>query len=262
MPVHPTASDGYAVAGRDYEQARPVYPDAAIDLLCAELRLGAASVVVELGAGTGKLTRMLVPRVGTLVATEPVEAMRAELAGAVSTPLLAAAAEAVPLKPSCVDAVVAATAFHWFRGREALAEVERVLRPGGGLGLLWNNPDRDTNWVRRVWELVDQHRGDTPGNLDLRWQNVFVTATGLTPLERRVFRHAVEVDVETLVRRVASISFIAALPTVDREALLARVRSVVAGRGRFELPYRTELYWCRRRAAGGGPSQTGPPAGA
>ncbi|HEX2046139.1 MAG TPA: methyltransferase domain-containing protein [Acidimicrobiales bacterium] len=254
MSVHPTASQGYAVAGSDYERARPAYPPAALELLHAELGLGPASVVVELGAGTGKLTRMLAPMVGTLVATEPVDAMRAELAAAVATPVVVAAAEAVPLDAECADAVVVATAFHWFRGREALAEVERVLRPGGGLGLLWNNPDRDTDWVRRIWEMVDEHRGATPGNRDLRWQEAFSTATGLTPLEHRVFRHAVEMDVEALVQRVASISFIAALAPAERDAVLRRVGSIVRGRSRFELPYRTEVYWCRRRGPAGGPS--------
>ena len=259
MPVHPTASDGYAAAGSDYERARPVYPPAAIELLCDELRLGPASVVVELGAGTGKLTRMLVPLVGTVVATEPVAAMRAELGATVATPVVAATAEAVPLASHCADAVVAATAFHWFRGPETLAEAERVLRRGGGLGLLWNNPDRDVDWVRRIWEIVDQHRGDTPGNRDLRWRAAFATAADLTPLEHRRFGHAVEVDVDGLLARVASISFIAALAPADRDAVLARVRSItavhpdLAGRARFELPYRTELYWCRRRGPVDGP---------
>jgi SAM-dependent methyltransferase len=250
--IHPTASQGYATAD-DYERARPSYPQEAIEWLCRKLGLGPGRVVVELGAGTGKFTRLLTPSVGLLVATEPVAAMRAQLASAVDTPVVGAAAEAVPLVSTCADAVVAATAFHWFRGTEALAEIHRVLRPGGGLGLIWNNPDRDYDWVRQIWTLVDERRGATPGNRDRRWQAAFETATGMTPLEGRHFLHSVEVDLEALLARVASISFIAALPPAEREEVLQRVREIaachsdLAGRTTFELPYRTEVYWSRKR---------------
>ena len=251
--VHPTASRGYSAGGDDYERSRPAYPGEALDVLRNELRLGANSVVVELGAGTGKFTRMLAPSVRLLVAAEPVEAMRAQLTAAVTTPVVAATAEAVPLAPGCADAVVAATAFHWFRGEEALAEIHRVLRSDGGLGLLWNNPDREWDWVHRVWAIVDEHRGATPGNRDLQWQEPFARAAGFTPLAHRRFGHSVDVDLDALIARVASISFIAALSPVERDAVLERVRAVAAahpdltGRPSFKLPYRTDLYWCHKR---------------
>ncbi|HEX2063984.1 MAG TPA: class I SAM-dependent methyltransferase [Acidimicrobiales bacterium] len=238
------------MAAEVYERARPPYPDEALDVLQGELGLGPSSTVVELGAGTGKLSRMLARRVGLLVAAEPVESMRAQLSRAVRTPVVAAAAEAVPLASGCVDAAVAATAFHWFRGEAALAEIRRALRPGGGLGLVWNNTDRSCDWVAEIWAIVEQHRGPTPGNRDLGWQQAFHTTSGFTPLGHRRLRHRVWLSPEELVFRVASISFIAALAPIEREIVLSRVRDVAArhprltGRARVELPYCTDVYWC------------------
>ncbi len=253
MTIHPTAWQGYAVAGEDYERARPAYPREVLEVLGAHLGLGPSSTVLELGAGTGKFSRMLAPGVRLLVATEPVEGMRAQLAMAVGTPVVAAAAEAVPLARGCADAVVAATAFHWFGGAAALAEVRRVLRPGGGLGLVWNNPDRECDWVAQIWSIVDHHRGTTPGNRDARWQEAFSTGGGFTPLAHRRIRHRVWLTPDGLLSRVASISFIASATPTEREAVLAAVRNVaaghpsLAGRTRFEFPYCTEVYWCHSR---------------
>lgn len=253
--VHATAVAGYARAGDDYERARPDYPAEVLDALCVELGLGPASVVVELGAGTGKFTRLLAPRVATVVATEPVGAMRAHLA-AVASPVVAATAEALPLAGCSVDAVVAATAFHWFRAGAALAEARRLLRPGGGLGLAWNNPDRDADWVARVWAVVDEARGSVPGNRDLRWREAFGPRCGFSPLRHRRFSHVVTLTHDQLLARVSSISFIAALGHDDRRALLGRVGAIVdahpdlAGSASVPLPYRCDLYWCHRAPDG------------
>lgn len=241
------------MAAADYEHGRPAYPSEALELLRGELGLGPASAVVEVGAGTGKFTRMLAPEVGLLVAIEPVRSMRAELAAAAVAPVVAATAERVPVATGSIDAVVAATSFHWFRGKEALDEIRRMLRPGGGLGLVWNNPDRSCDWVAEIWAMVDHHRGTTPGNLDLRWQEAFSTAGGLTSLSHRRLRHKVLLSPDAMVSRVASISFIASLVPSEREALLAGVRAVASrhpalvGRTPIELPYVTDVYWCHAR---------------
>lgn len=255
MAVHSTAAAGYARAGDDYEKARPAYPAEMLDTLCTELDLGPDSVVVELGAGTGKFTRLLAPRVGMVVATEPVAAMRAHLGG-VASRVVAAAAEAVPVASGSVDAVVAATAFHWFSTGATLAEIRRVLRPNAGLGLAWNNPDRDADWVARVWVVVDGARGSVPGNRDMRWREAFATTNGFTPLAHARFSHSVTLSHQELLTRVSSISFVAALPEDDRHALLEQVRAIVdahpdlSGSDSVSLPYRCDLYWCRSRPPG------------
>ena len=252
--VDDVVARGYEVGGGDYERARPGYPSEALDVLLGELELGPTSVALELAAGTGKLTRLLHHRLGALVAVEPVPAMRRHLALAVpSVPVVAGLAEAVPLAGGSVDGVVVATAFHWFRGDQAVAEIARVLRPGGGLGLLWNNPDRSAPWVAAVWSVVDEHRGGAPGNLDGTWRQAFGDDAPFFPLEQRTFAHQVEIGIDDLVARVASISFIAALDPAARSDVLARVRCIaethpgIAGRDRFELPYWTSVYWCLRR---------------
>jgi SAM-dependent methyltransferase len=252
--VDVVVAKGYEAGGGDYERARPGYPSAAVDLLVDQLGLGKHDLVLELAAGTGKLTRMLLPRLARVIAVEPVPAMRRRLAAAVpSVPLVAAVAEAVPVADESVDGVLVATAFHWFRTEQARDEIARILRPGRGLGLLWNNPDRKTSWVADIWAIVDQHRGDAPGNLDQTWRGAFRDDGPFRPLEERAFAHQVEMGLDDLVARVSSISFISALPAAERTEVLERVLRVAAGhpqlsgRDRFPLPYRTTVHWCAKR---------------
>ena len=252
MAIHDTAAAGYRRAGDDYEQARPAYPEAALEAMVDGLGLGPSSVVVELGAGTGKFTRLLAPLVGLMVATEPVAEMRAHLVAAVTNPVVAGTAEAVPVATGRADAVVAATAFHWFRAEVALAEAERLLRPGGGIGLAWNNPDRSVDWVAHVWAVVDEARGAVPGNRDMRWQDAFAGAQAFSPLSSASFSHVVELTHDQMERRVTSISFVAALADAAREALLQRVRAILADHpdlngATVPLPYRTDVFWSTRR---------------
>jgi SAM-dependent methyltransferase len=252
--VDPVVLRGYGSCSDDYQRARPAYPPASIDMVTRRFDLKSESVILELGAGTGKLTRALCEFGATVLAVEPVAAMRAHLSQLASNAsVVGAAAEAVPLRPASVDAVVAATAFHWFRADEALAEVRRVLHRGGGLALLWNNPDREEDWVDAVWRVVDHYRGCAPRNRDLRWQALFRDDDAFTPLQHHRFAHREEVGPDDLLARIRSISFIAALPDAERDAALNEVGRIierhpaVRGRERFELPYRTDLYCCWRR---------------
>lgn len=128
-----------------YERARPGWPLEVIDCAAEELGLERATTVLDLGAGTGKLTCMLVERFDNVVAVEPLDGMRVILESLVpEAEALAGTAERIPLGEGSVDAVFCAEAFHWFDGELALAEIERVLRPRGGLALLWNVPDKPT----------------------------------------------------------------------------------------------------------------------
>ena len=132
--VHPSAS-GFDTAAREYERGRPGYPEDAVRWLVESLRIGPGTTVVDLAAGTGKLTRLLVPTGAGIIAIEPMAGMREQLARSLpEVPLFEGTAESIPLSSACADSITVAQAFHWFKAKEALAEIHRVLRPRGRLG--------------------------------------------------------------------------------------------------------------------------------
>lgn len=205
--------------------------------------------MLDLAAGTGKLTRQLVPTGADLVAVEPVEGMRRKLAETVpGVQTLDGTAERIPLGEGSVDTVLCAQAFHWFDGERALAEIHRVLRPGGALALIWNVRDEAVEWERRLSALLKRIESGAPRKRWGRWREAFEQTTLFTPLEERRFRHRQEGDVETMLARVASISFVSALPDAQRASFLEEVRKLVGPRrAPLVMHYRTEVYWCRRR---------------
>lgn len=139
VTVDPRAATGFAGAADAYERGRPSYPTLAIANLAHDLGLSPASTALDLGAGTGKLTRLLLAHAGRIVAVEPSHAMLAVLREQLpGVDARAGSAEAIPLANDSVDAVLVGEAFHWFRAEHACREITRVLLPGGGLALLWN----------------------------------------------------------------------------------------------------------------------------
>jgi SAM-dependent methyltransferase len=253
MAIHDAAARGYAVAADAYERARPGYSEEAVARLVAELGIGPESVVAELGAGTGKLTRPLLTTGARVVAVEPVDAMRRIFAGLLpGVPLLGATAEALPLARASVDAVAVGQAFHWFRAETALRETHRVLRPGGRLGLVWNLRDESVAWVAALTRLINAHVGAGPRYQSGAWRKAFETSSLFGPLSAAAFRTEQPTDVEGVVERVASISYIAALPEVERQRVARQVRVLLADhpdtRGRRELVivHRTDVFWCDR----------------
>jgi SAM-dependent methyltransferase len=209
--------------------------------------------VVDLAAGTGKLTRQLVPTGAELTAVEPVAGMRARLAEVLpGLPVVAGTAEAMPLPGGAASAVVVGQGFHWFDGPRALAELHRVLRPGGGLGLIWNVRDSSVPWVGELTRIMEPHRGDAPGYLSGQWRDAFATTTLFQPPAERSFRHAQEADRAVLRDRVASVSFVASLAEEARAGVLAEVDDLLdnhpalRGRATVTMPYRTDVYWTFR----------------
>lgn len=249
MTVHPTAAKGFGDGADAYERGRPGYPAEAVDLLVAELGIGPGRTVVDVGAGTGKLTRLLVPTGARVVAVEPVAAMRAGLARLVpGAEAVDGTAESLPVADGAADAVTVAQAFHWFDAPAALAEFARVLRPGGGLALVWNTRDESEPWVARLSAMIHWHDSPIPSyDRGQDWPAV-VGAGGLfTAVRSRRFPYVQEMDADLLVERVLSTSYIAAKPAGERASIAAGVRDLVAGfPERFPLPYVTDVFWCHR----------------
>jgi SAM-dependent methyltransferase len=232
-----------------YEQYRPSYPLDAVDWLVDRFGLGPGATVVDVGAGTGKLTRLLVPTGAHVVAVEPLDPMRGELEAAVpEAEALPGTAEDLPLPDSSVDAVVAAQAFHWFRPVEALAEMARVVRPGGGLSLVWNHWDKRVPWVDELLTLIDWHR-QKPHDAKHDWPAVVAASSDRwTPLECVTFDNRSLVDRDGLVGRALSISYLASAPADKQAEVAAGVRDLASGFAEpFALPYVTDVYWGQLR---------------
>jgi SAM-dependent methyltransferase len=239
--IHPAARQGFARSAEAYERGRPGYPPQAVAHLMG--RLPVAPQVLDLAAGTGKLTRALLAAGASVVAVEPVPEMRAALPEEARA--LDGAAEAIPLADGSVDAVTVAQAFHWFDGDAALAEIARVLRPGGVLALFWNRRVEEDPLNRALDEIVDPLRHGVPTHRDEAWRAAFGRTSLFGALEEHVFPNEQLLDADGLAARIGSISFIAALEAGERERVLERVRAL-AGGGTVSVPYRCEVQLCRR----------------
>ena len=253
MDVHRTASVGFDRAADAYEQGRPGYPAPALQWLTRALGLGAGSVVVDLAAGTGKLTRELVLTGAQVIAVEPVAGMRTVLIESCpKAEALEGTAEAIPLATASADAITVAQAFHWFDGERALTEIHRVLLPTGKLALIWNLRNMRQPLQAALEKLFDLHRGSTPSHRGSQWRDAF-TATGLFRLANtRRFGNVQRLDANGLVSRVASTSFVAALPDLERERLLDEVRALAREQGgEMDLEYEVEVSIYAAQSAAG-----------
>ncbi len=254
--INEAASVGFGRGADDYVAARPSYPSAVFDLLAAELGLGPETDVLDLAAGTGKLTVDLVARGGRVIAVEPVAAMRERLVALLpDIDARDGTAEDLPLEDASVDLVTVGQAFHWFDAPKALAEIRRVLRPGGGLAMIWNVRDETVDWVRELGEIKDEVDGGPPyrHHRDADWEGLVDADGGYDAYTEDWFPNWQDASVEVVVARTASTSWISALPDDRREAVLDDVRALLArhpatrGRDRFWFPHDTVVQWCRRR---------------
>lgn len=240
--VHSTAARGF-VRGDVYERGRAGYPDDVVGVM----GITESSRVIDMGCGTGKLTRTLA--FARTLGIEPFPAMlrtfREQLPG---VPVVAGLAEAIPLHDAAVDVITCASAFHWFDHARAIPELSRVLRPNGKLAIIWNRRDSLTGWAAEFWQVTEKHRDNTPGYRTGKWREALEASPHFGPIEEHWFDHVQRTDVDGVVARVASISFIETSP--KREAILAEAREFIEnhpetrGKTEIELPYKTVVYLC------------------
>lgn len=234
MALHPLAQQFASVAG-EYERGRPECPPAVIGALAAELGVPAGAPVLDLGAGTGKLTRALLAGGYDVVAVEPLASMRELLAERLGPHrVLDGTAEQIPLVDGSVAAVTVADAFHWFDQPAALAEIRRVLRTGGGLAVVTTMPDwTGVSWADELGKLMLNELKGTgtrhPGFDGPPWQDAVRAADGFgEPREIRL-TVALPSSAERIADHMASTSWIAALPDGRRDDVKARIRELLAG---------------------------------
>jgi SAM-dependent methyltransferase len=231
MALHPLAAQFASVADA-YERGRPEYAPAVVGAMAAELGLAPGSPVLDLAAGTGKLTRALVAFGLDVTAVEPTAEMRERLAANVGAERIRdGVAEEIPLDDESVDAVTVADGFHWFEPAPALAEIRRVLRPGGGLAILTTIPDWSAGtWADDLGTRLGERRPEHPYFDGPSWRDSVRAAGGWTePRELRVTASQ-PTSPEQIVAYVASMSWVAAMPEEERvEWLDEAARIVEAG---------------------------------
>jgi ubiquinone/menaquinone biosynthesis C-methylase UbiE len=227
----------FGAVARAYDRGRPAYPREAAAWLVG----GEARTVLELGAGTGKLTAELVALGHDVHATDPDDAMLEVLRERVpDAKAQRAGAEELPVHDRSVDVVVCAQSFHWFDHERALPEIARVLKPGGHLAMVWNRPDRRIPWVRRFSALV----GEQDQRDDLADPVVHSALFGF--VEEHAFSSWQHLDRESIVDLTLSRSHIATLDDEAREEKLAEVIAFYDDYGRgmdgMQLPYTVSCY--------------------
>jgi SAM-dependent methyltransferase len=251
MALHPLAQGFDAIADA-YERGRPAYPPTVIDRLAAELQVVPGDRVLDLAAGTGKLTRALLGFGLDVVAIEPQQSLRRLLSDAIGAERVReGTAEAIPLEDGSVAAVTVADAFHWFEPAGALAEIARVLRPGGGLALLACAVDwGGTSWAHEVGTMIAELRPEHPLFDGPSWQESVKAAGGWTePREIQLtfsqrtdpreiqLTFSQRTDPERIIDYVGSMSWVAALPQERRTDTLARLGAIIrASETPSELP--------------------------
>lgn len=222
-----------------YERARPGYPDESVDWLLDRAG-GRPRRVLDLGAGTGKLTRSIVQRGVDVIAVDPSERMLEQLRGALpSVQTIVGTAERIPLPDDSVDGVLAAQAWHWVDEERAIPEVQRVLKPGGELGLIWNVRDESVPWVRSLSGIIGSSEAESQVAAGIELRGPFRSVSQFAVAWAR------PMDEGSLVELVLSRSYVITATPERRDEIVAGVRDLVRARfgdAPFELPYRTHAF--------------------
>lgn len=235
-----------------YDQARPSYPRAAIELVLGGLGParpgGRPPRILDLGAGTGKLTASLVDRHAEVLAVEPDRQMLAVLAARVPRARpLAGSAERIPLRDGSVDAILVGQAFHWFQRPAADFELARVLRPGGVIGLLWNLPDRGVEWVPKLYRATRKRELPSSDGLDQLDGELFTELQQASMPSEHLLPGP-----DGLRELVHTWSWVITRSQAEQDAIDHRVRILVSQYAELQapvvtFPQRTEVLWQYRR---------------
>jgi SAM-dependent methyltransferase len=241
------SSDLFGRIAEEYDFGRPSWPSAALDLVEDELQLGSESRVLDLGAGTGKLTRLLLERFGSVAAVEPDAGMRALLPRAAE--VLPGTAEEIPLPDDFFAAVFCGESFHWFDWQRAISEIGRVLMSGGGLVLLWNRPSgglSSAEWPPKVGEILDRLIDPIPPGhryVSFAWRDA-LSDSPFEELRFEIVPNGGLLERERILARVASWSHVASLPDDERHALLGEIAAYLTEPA-YPAPLETHVYWTR-----------------
>jgi SAM-dependent methyltransferase len=248
-PGTPAASPGlsFGRVAAAYDFGRPLWPAEAVDLPARSLGLSPEAAVLDLGAGTGKLTGLLVEGFARVIAVEPLDAMRALIPPGAE--VLGGTAEEIPLADASVCAVFCGESFHWFDWPRAIPEIVRVLEPHGGLVLMWNRPSGGLNsveWPQPVRDALDRLVDPSPAERryhSFAWRDA-LTASPFEGLGFEVVPNSGLLDRERVLARIASWSQVASLPEEEREALLTEISGHLT-EPTYASTLETHVYWTR-----------------
>lgn len=227
----------FGQAADHYDQIRPSYPASAVRWALGD----ATGIVIDLGAGTGLMTRVLTTIATTVIPVEPDPKMRARLATVTAgVEPVGGSAESIPVADGYADAVIAAQSYHWFNHELAHAEIARVVRPGGVFAPIWNIRDESVPWVLEYSKIIGGGGGSRSHN---GWLEETDFGPGFGPVEQDVFHHAVTMDAVGLVDLLMSRSYYLTASPADRTRLHDAVRELATSLGpTFDLPYQTVCY--------------------
>jgi SAM-dependent methyltransferase len=241
----------FGAVAADYAEFRPDYPPDAVRWCVAPLGRDIGSLrLLDLGAGTGKLTALLIELGADVTAVEPDPAMLAELRRQLpAARALPGSAEQIPLPDRSADAVLCGQSMHWFDLERALPEIARVLTPGGTLSGLWNSDDDRVNWVAGLQEVAAAAASPSLSRRRLEAAHFgpdqFV-AHQFAPATRAEFGNAQRLTADALVAQITTHSHVLVMEPAQREGLLGQIRAYLASRpetaaGEFALPMVTSV---------------------
>lgn len=248
--LHPAAQKGFSSAAELYQQVRPDYPQDVVKWLKKDLELDPHSSVVDLGAGTGKFLPYLKQVTPHIIAVEPITEMLEQLKIVhPDVQTLQAKSDKIPLNSASIDAVLCAQSFHWFANIETLNEIHQILKPNGHLGLIWNQRDEQTDWVKALTNVLLPIEGDTPRYHSGQWKQVFENQLLLQLESTQVFSQVQTGTVESVVsKRFLSVSFIASMPEIEQHKLKQQFEQIVfeytgkRPQDEIDFPYKTYVY--------------------